>query len=194
VVGQRSRAEVHERGDWHRVFHCLVVRPAACTVVLQRRSRAKASFGGLLDLSVTGHLSAGESPLDGVREYEEELGVAVEAATLVPLGVRLLADDAGEGRNREVVHVFLAADDRPLDTYAPASAEVEELVEVGVDDLERLLRDPAARVAARSWSPGGPVRSSAVDRGQLVDGTSGYWVVLATMAGRFLRGERPLAI
>ncbi|MDY7104366.1 MAG: NUDIX domain-containing protein [Actinomycetota bacterium] len=194
VVATRTRAEVHARGDWHRVFHCLVVRPGAGSVVLQRRSRTKSAFAGLLDLSVTGHLSAGEEPLDGVREYAEELGVAVDPASLVPLGTRLLADDAGEGRNREMVHVYLSPDDRALDTYRPAPGEVDELVEVTVDGLDHLLEHPDRTADATAWAPGDAIRPVRIDRSDLVDGASGYWVLLAAMARRHLDGGGRLAI
>ena len=111
VLEQRSRADIHALGLWHQVFHCLVVRPSANSIVLQRRSPKKAAFPGKLDLSATGHLEAGETPIDGLRELTEELGVTPRPDELVPVGSRLLADDQGEGKNRELVHLYLLADD-----------------------------------------------------------------------------------
>ena len=75
----KPRDEVHQAGDWHRVFHCQIatIRNGVPSLVLQRRSDQKAAFPGLLDLSAAGHLSAGESPTDGVRELAEELGFSL---------------------------------------------------------------------------------------------------------------------
>lgn len=194
VLEQRSRHEIHREGLWHQVFHCLVVRPSAGSVVLQRRALAKAAFPGKLDLSATGHLEAGEAPSDGIRELREELGIDPDPSSLVSSGHRLLADDGGEGRNREVVHLFFLADDRPLADYVPDTAEVSGLVEVEVDLLLDLLADRVASVSVATWSPGGEPEASNMVRDDLVADTDGYWVVATVMARRFLDGESLLAI
>lgn len=194
-VGRRTRREVHERGLWHQVFHCLVVRsePPA-RIVLQQRHQGVRSFPGKLDLSATGHLSAGESPLDGLRELTEELGVTVDPDRLVPLGARLLVDDGGEGRNRERVNVYLLADDRPLDAFHPDPDDVAALVELAAADLLAILADPSATAPATRWTPGTEAAAVAVSADDLVPAVDGYWTVLAVMADRFAHGQRPLAI
>jgi len=194
-VGSRAdRAVVHLEGAWHQVFHCLVVCPSRQSVILQRRSETKAVFPGLLDLSVTGHLTAGEQILDGVREAKEELGIVVDPISLVPLGVRLLADDDGEGQNRERVHSFLFADDRTMDQYAPSTLEVSGLVEISVAALLQLLDHSGLAVPAISWTPGGAIEPVSIDANDLVPSIDGYWSVMAIMADRFIRGKSPLAI
>ncbi len=201
-----SRAEVHAEGHWHQVFHCLVIRREAGTIVFQRRSENKAAFPGKLDLSVTGHLSAGETPLDGVREAEEELGVRIDPTNLVKVGTRLLADDNGEGQNRELVHVFFMDDDRPLDAFNPPADEVSALIEIQADHLLEILGDPTLARPATVFTPAegecgdededeqAVVAKGTMRRDDLVEGSSGYWVTLAVMAKRFINGEQPLAI
>lgn len=216
-VGVAGRTEVHRRGLWHEVFHCLVVRPdPPARVVLQRRRRAARAFPGQLDLTVTGHLAAGEQPLDGRREISEELGIDVPPERLIPLGVRLLADDAGEGRNRERAHVYLLPDDRPLTAYPLDPAEVEGLVELTVADLLRLLAGAVSTAAAGGSSDRGgdrddgstvvvPCREIAAAPGStpidttcrpddLVLPLDGYWTVVAVMAERLVAGHGPLAV
>jgi isopentenyldiphosphate isomerase len=208
-VRSAGRGEVHNGGHWHEVFHCLVVRPEApARVVLQRRHRSKAAFPGLLDLSATGHLTAGETPRDGVRELNEELGTDATAADLVRVGVRLLADDEGEGTNRERVHLFFMTDDRPLDRFAPAPDEVESLVEVEAADLLALIDslraddlrtdDPGDQddrsVPAVEWKPGSAPTATTIGATDLIKPTDGYWTVALVMAQRLVAGERPLAI
>ncbi|MGH1489648.1 MAG: NUDIX hydrolase [Acidimicrobiales bacterium] len=204
-----ERSEVHNGGHWHQVFHCLVIRPGTpARVVLQRRHHSKAAFPGLLDLSATGHLMAGESPADGVRELNEELGIDATAADLHPVGVRLLADDGGEGQNRERVHLYFMTDDRPLDRYNPEPTEVESLVEVAADDLLDLIAGlnsaPTAAkpahadsrsIAASEWRPGSAVTSSTITGADLIKPSDGYWTVLLVMAERYADGGgQPLAI
>ncbi|MDO8361313.1 MAG: NUDIX domain-containing protein [Actinomycetota bacterium] len=194
-VGPLPRSQVHAEGLWHQVFHCLLVRTdAPARVLLQRRRRTAAAFAGKLDVSASGHLQAGEQPLDGVRELQEETGLVVVPERLVPLGRRLLADDGGEGRNREVVHVYLAGDDTPLTALRLDPAEVDGFVELAVADLLRLLADADAVVPAMEVDCVGVVRPVACAQADLVPAVDGYWVVLATMAQRFADGVRPLAI
>lgn len=190
VLATEDRAVVHTDGLWHQVFHCLVVRPSAQSVVLQRRAFTKPAFPGKLDLSATGHLEAGETPLDGLREFEEELGIQLDPEHLIPLGTRLLADDNGEGKNRERVHVFFVLDDRPITDYRPPPHEVADIVELDVTDLLAILGDHSVRVTARSSANGDEL----VGNADLVEGADGYWTVLAVMAQRALAGETLLAV
>ena len=69
-LGTKRRADVHRDGDWHLAFHLWVVAPAG--VLLQRRARGKSSWPGFLDASAAGHLLAGETIRDGLREVDEE--------------------------------------------------------------------------------------------------------------------------
>ncbi len=191
----RSRVEVHVEGLWHQVFHCMVIRPSARSIVLQQRTRSKAAFPGKLDLSVTGHLEAGESPEDGIREAQEELGVALDAAALVPVGIRLLADDNGEGRNRERVNLFFLPDDRPIEDYRPPADEVAGLVDIGIGAFLAVLADPELTVEVPAFDAAtGEVSSQSFARDDLVEGASGYWTVLGVMAGRFADGEQPIGL
>ena len=148
-LGVCSREEVHERGLWHHVFHCIVVSERDGGVaVLQRRSLTKPGFPGLLDLSATGHLSAGEAVADGVRELEEEIGVRVPFIRLRSLGVLPLVDTdpSAEGENREFVHSFVLRDDRSLADYSFDDEEVSEVVDVDLEGAIALFEGRAATV------------------------------------------------
>jgi 8-oxo-dGTP pyrophosphatase MutT (NUDIX family) len=197
-AGRFGRRAVHEQGLWHDVFHCLVVRsdPPA-RVLLQRRRLGARSFPGLLDLTATGHLAAGETALEGIRELREEVGIEVAPERLVPLGVRLVADDSGEGgRNRERAHVFLLSDDRPLPAFPLDPAEVAGLVELTADDLLAILASsevvvPCVEIGADPGAMPVATRCRAAD---LVPPMDGYWTVLAVMAQRYVAGLGPIAI
>lgn len=188
------RGRVHDEGHWHEVFHCMVVRPSSRGLVFQKRSASKAAFPGKLDLSATGHLESGETPLEGRRELLEELGLDVTEEDLIPVGVRLLADDNGEGgNNRERVHLYFVADETPLDAFVPAEDEVDGLVEIPAEELLRILHDRAESTTAQTWNLVDPPGPAEITRDDLVVGESGYWVIIAVMAQRFLNGETLLA-
>ena len=193
------RDEVHERGEWHQVFHCQIVtlRDGVPTAVLQQRSRAKAAFAGLIDISAAGHLAAGETPLDGVRELEEELGISPASTELVPLGIRRLADDSGEGTlNCELTSVYLLRDDRPLTDYVLARDEVDAVLDASIADLLALFGGAPSINVQGIASAGHPDASEITLEVTLDDfvPSSEYWVVLMVMAQRFLAGQGPLAV
>ncbi len=196
VLGAGDRAAVHRDGAWHQVVHCLIVRPTApARVVLQVRTSATSTYPGCLDLSATGHLQAGETPGAGmVREIAEELGIDIDASQLVPLGTRLLADDHGSVRNRELMHVYLLADDRPLDAFVLDPDHVGGLVEILTSDLLRLLADRTARARCEALWVDGRTGQRSVGYDDLVPPLDGYWAVVTMMAERLVAGATPLAI
>ena len=199
-LGVKPRDQVHLAGDWHRVFHCQIatIRDGVPTLILQRRSQLKAAFPGLLDLSAAGHLAAGESPVDGVRELEEELGVVADPNDLVLLGERRLVDDSGEGQlNKELTSVFIFRDDRPLDSYVLQTSEVDAVFDAPISGLLQLFAGDLNTIELSGVQHAGspdayPVTISA-NLEDFVPGDS-YWVNLFVMCERFLNGEQPLAI
>ena len=194
-IAMRSRSSVHSEGHWHQVFHCLVARSGLpARVLLQRRRHSSRAFPGLLDLSVTGHLRAGERPVDGIRELREEMGLTIDPARLVRLGRRLLADDRGEGLNREIAHVYLLTDDTPLEQLQLDFDEVAGFVEVAVLDVLAMLDDPTVEVSAVEVDTARQVRLVRCTGAELVPAVDGYWVVLAIMVERHLAGRHPLGI
>ncbi|MHB1091132.1 MAG: NUDIX hydrolase [Ilumatobacteraceae bacterium] len=195
ILRQELRSVVHRDGLWHQTFHCLVVRSGSPPrVVLQRRRAGTTSFPGRLDISVAGHLGAGEEPLHGIRELREELGIDVDPARLVSLGRRMLADDAGEGRNREIAHVYLLVDDTPLANFNLDPAEIGGLVELTIADLLAMLEDPMLSVQGQAIDTSGTTEDVTCSVRDLVPVIDGYWVVLATMALQHTRGLHPLGI
>jgi isopentenyldiphosphate isomerase len=157
-VGTKRRDAVHRDGDWHLAFHLWVVRSDG--VLLQRRARTKASWPGRLDASAAGHLLAGEAVRDGLREAEEELGVAYPFGDLSPLGVHRVADEERPGQvNRELQHVFAVRDDRPLEAWTDFDrVEVDGLVLVDHPHFATL-----AAASAGAPGPSGPVPALAWD-------------------------------
>ena len=75
VVGQETRAVVHEKNLKHRAVHALVFNKRK-EVLLQKRSDLKDKFPNRWDSSAAGHLDSGESYESCVvRELQEELGI-----------------------------------------------------------------------------------------------------------------------
>jgi isopentenyldiphosphate isomerase len=143
-IGTATRAEVHAQGLWHQTFHCWVWRreTSGISLLFQLRHPLKDTFPGLLDISCAGHLLALETPQHGVRELEEELGLRVPFAELLPCGVyKQQHHHADRLIDREFCHVFLLKHDQPLSSYRMQTDEVSGLFRIRLDDLKRLLRE-----------------------------------------------------
>jgi isopentenyldiphosphate isomerase len=204
--GVLDRATVHARGLWHQVAHILVVarRSDGPAAILQRRAAHKVTFPGLVDLSATGHLNAGEDPRHGVRELREELGIDVDPGQMVSLGVRRLVDSTPEGVNREFAHVFVVFDDRPLDVFHPDPDEVSGVIEVRLQSLRAALDARGRPAPAVECGVDGSTRQIHLGpddlvpeppTGDLVDThPHAYWVSVLTLAELAASGHGPLAI
>jgi len=191
-LGVERRDVVHRDGLWHRSFHLWVV--SGDGVLLQRRATDKEAFGGMLDATAAGHLTAGEAVAGGVREAEEELGVAFAPDGLVSLGMRPVVDHPTPATiNRELQHVFLARDDRPLAAWRDFDrVEVAGLAWLALEDFTALaFSEVAGPWSGREWD-GRTVAANRIAREELVPAS--YLRALAIMLQRFARGERPLAI
>ena len=81
----KAKRDVHRDGDWHRASHVWIHSEHG--VLLQRRALCKESWPGLWDISVAGHIDAGESAVDAaIRETREEIGLTITGDDLQHLG------------------------------------------------------------------------------------------------------------
>lgn len=148
------KSEAHRRGLWHRCFHCWIfgVDVGEPYLLVQRRAATKDTWPGYVDLTAGGHLAAGEEPLDGLREVEEELGLRVDPGRLVPLGMRRTEGRIPEGLDREFQDVFLLRDDTQPGDLRLQKEEVESILRIGLDDAEAL--GAAGSAPAREYRDG----------------------------------------
>lgn len=69
------RSEVHKKGLWHRAIVVAIVNENN-EILLQQRSEKKEKNAGMWDISVAGHISAGQDSLSAAaREINEEVSV-----------------------------------------------------------------------------------------------------------------------
>jgi isopentenyldiphosphate isomerase len=146
----KRRADVHRDGDWHRAIHIWVygIDDGAPFLLLNQRGRHKDTWPGVLDATVGGHLSAGETVEDAYREIEEEIGIIAHPVTLRYVGTRPRSAESMPGIiDREIQEVYLYRDDRPLANYRPNAAELEGLVRITLTDALRLFADEVESIS-----------------------------------------------
>lgn len=195
---QKRRADVHRDGDWHAAIHIWVARivDGENQVVFQRRSLAKDTFGGMLDATVGGHLNSGESWREALRESREEIGVAWPEQDLIPLGQRVaVSEDATGKRDREIQHIFIVHDDRPLNAYIPDPIELAGLVAIPVDGLLDLIAGIVTSVPAERFAVGATESATEIiDLCDFPPVLDRYYYRVGLAARSFLNGERHFTV
>ncbi len=75
LLGVIDKAIAHREGLWHKSVHLWIFN-SKNQVLLQKRCAQKKFFPGYWDVSVAGHISAGENSIDtSLREAKEEIGL-----------------------------------------------------------------------------------------------------------------------
>lgn len=199
-IGTAPRNEVHRTGQWHQSFHCWLIRRVNKRqyVLFQRRGPEKSIYPNTLDITAAGHLTAGETPKDGVRELNEELGLNARYEDLVSLGVRCDVAIIGDVTNREFCHVYILESNRPLGEYKLQADEVSGLVQMEIRDCFRLFSGEAESVSVDGieLNKDGDKQSLSLTISQedVIPRLDAYYLKVAIMAERYFTGVSYVAI
>ncbi len=188
------KSEAHRRGLWHRCFHCWIAGEDANGpyLLVQRRDAAKDTWPGYLDVAAAGHLHSGEEVLrGGLRELEEELGLKVDPAKLLPLGTRRIEQEIPGGCDREFHEVHLLIDSTPPGDLRLQKGEVDAVLSIKLGDAEAF--DDRASVPAVEYAEG-KVSATRVRLSDFVPNEDEYLRRVADAAHRLLAGESPESV
>jgi isopentenyldiphosphate isomerase len=139
-IGTETRSEIHKAGYWHETFHCWLTERIGNVDFLffQVRSSVKKDYPELLDITAAGHILADESPLDGLREVKEELGIELAMEDLHSLGVIKDSLNSPELIDNELCHVYLYDQHQSFDSYELQIEEVSGIMRVSLTEFENL--------------------------------------------------------
>jgi len=135
------KSEAHKNGWYHNTVH-LWLYTMRGEILLQQRSHKKLIHPLLWDVSVAGHIDAGESFIAaGIREAEEEIGISLQSSSLQHIGTELYKGvyDGGRIRDYEFHQMFIAPLNVGIDALKINEEEVEALKLVSFLDFESLL-------------------------------------------------------
>jgi isopentenyldiphosphate isomerase len=132
------KSEAHKNGWFHATVHIWLFTVDE-KILLQKRALTKKVFPGLWDISVAGHIGAGESVLSSAkREVFEEIGLELQDADLIKIGTRVHKVSHANGiQDNEHHHVFIAKLKVPLSNL---KIQVEEVADIKLFDLS-ILKD-----------------------------------------------------
>ncbi len=122
------KSEAHKHGWPHHTVHVWFYT-RNFEVLLQQRGATKATHPLLWDVSVAGHVAAGESIISAaIREVQEELGLQIVEGDLRKLGVfKALHEHSKDLVDYEFHHTFLAELKVPVEKLRKQEAEVNDL-------------------------------------------------------------------
>ena len=134
------KSEIHSKGHMHNTSHVWLYNNKA-EILLQQRSATKTICPLLWDVSVAGHVDAGETPEGAaVRETKEEIGISISEAQLDKIGVFKCFQSYPNGIiDNEFHNTYIAEVNLEIDRLIPQPNEVEALKLVTIEEFCSLL-------------------------------------------------------
>lgn len=153
----RPTGEIELKSYAHRIglFHATVhiwLYTSDGKVLLQQRGRDKDINPLLWDVSVAGHIRAGEAiETSALREVEEEIGLSISEDELEKIGVfKSIQKQNDELIDCEFHHTFLCELKVPLESLVKQVSEVEDLQLI---PLQRFSDQTWSNVKTRKYVP-----------------------------------------
>ncbi|MBL7473071.1 NUDIX hydrolase [Robertkochia sediminum] len=137
------KSEAHRKGLFHPTVH-LWIGNSKQELLLQQRALQKKTFPGKWDVSVAGHISAGDQPLaTAVRECEEELGITIDTADLDLIAIlRSEIKHSETLTDREFHHIYFTKLDLPLTAFTLQKEEVAQVKWFPISQFKVMQEQP----------------------------------------------------
>lgn len=129
--------DAHSHGWFHPTVHVWMYSKRG-EILLQQRGAHKETFPSFWDVSVAGHVMAGEAVLDAaLREVKEEIGIIITPNELIQVDVRKNVNIHPNGINDcEFQHVFLCELKIKVEELVIQEEEVDDISLVSLDALK----------------------------------------------------------
>ena len=134
------KSDIHKLGHYHNTAHIWLYTTDG-HILLQQRAKTKLIYPLLWDVSVAGHIDAGETITQGaLREMKEEIGLVLIKESLTKIGAFECFKDYKNGFiDNEFHHAFIAEFNIDIKQLTPQIEEVEALKLVSITEFEALL-------------------------------------------------------
>ncbi|MEB8329396.1 NUDIX domain-containing protein [Flavobacteriaceae bacterium KMM 6897] len=128
-TGKRlMKSEAHRKGLFHPTVHIWFYNKKG-EILLQQRAASKETYPLLWDVSVAGHIGAGEDIVSSaIREISEEIGLNVLETDLFKVGVfKSVKNHRDDLTDCEFHHTYICELKVPLETLIKQESEVKAL-------------------------------------------------------------------
>ena len=136
------KSVIHKKGYYHHTAHIWLYTKNG-DVLLSQRSAKKSICPLMWDVSVAGHIDAGETPKQAaIRETKEEIGLTIFENDLQPIGIFPCFQSYENGIvDNEFHNTFIAELKVPVSSLKIQEEEVEALKLVSFNDLEYFIEN-----------------------------------------------------
>ena len=140
VTGETiSKKEAHKTGVWHGSVHIWIISEDKKRILLQKRCADKDLFPNMWDISVGGHISAGEDSLvSAKRELSEELGLNPDEFNFLYVDKIKEKFEYKDILSNEFVTIYKIVSDVNIDSLILQKEEVSEARWFTKDELNNL--------------------------------------------------------
>ncbi len=130
------KSEAHKKGLFHATVHIWIFTKDK-KILLQKRAPTKKVFPNLWDISVAGHIGAGEKiETAAIREIEEEIGFIIKEDQLIKIGNRKHKISHENGiQDNEFHHVFVVELTSNLNELTIQKSEISAIKLYPLDTL-----------------------------------------------------------
>ncbi len=136
----KTKTEVHKEGYWHRAVHVWVINQNG-EILVQKRTAIKTFSPNLWDMSMGGHISAGEEPIESaVRELKEELGLDVSQKSLDYIYLDKHEVILHNGIERLFHYVYIVRTALPVENFKIQEEEVAEIKYISLSEFEQEVK------------------------------------------------------
>lgn len=134
------KSVIHKKGYYHNTAHIWFYTKNG-EVLLSQRSAKKIICPLMWDVSVAGHIDAGETIKQAaIRETKEEIGLYVSENELIKIGVFECFQTYNNGiKDNEFHNTFIAELKVSLSSLTPQEEEVEALKLVSLNEFDMLI-------------------------------------------------------
>ena len=137
------KSEAHKKGIFHASAHIWIFDKNK-NVLIQKRASDKDTFPDLWDISVAGHISAGEEPLkSALREVEEEIGLIVTEKQLCFIGTAKKRIQHNPNLiDNEIHYIYVCEIDFEINQLKIQKEEVSAIKSIHLNDLIEKVKEP----------------------------------------------------
>ena len=138
---KKMKSEAHRKGLWHRVAHVWIYNSNK-EIMLQLRAKNKEVYPNLWDISVAGHIAAGErESVSAMREVEEEIGLKISENELQLLSIKNVQFTTNTTINNEIIYLYLLKYDGNIKQLKIQEDELQEIKFFKLTELEKQLNE-----------------------------------------------------
>jgi len=137
------KSEAHRKGLFHPTVH-VWFHTQDGLILLQQRAKNKDTYPLRWDVSVAGHVGAGEQIMEAaLREVEEEIGLNISKDDLAAIGTfKSVQAPAKDILDCEFHHTFICFLGVGLNELKKQGSEVADLKLITINEMEKELLNP----------------------------------------------------